>query len=107
MNINYEVMLLTYKCIIESKTRLVFTNKLINNCYVYNYDNYFISFNINTQIWILIHEYNIVHESFNLDDIINLFLYNTNRLAMVLHTISVDKELDILCNKLSNFHTYD
>jgi hypothetical protein len=101
MNIDYTIMSSIYKSYIENKTRLQFINKSFNNFFSYNYYDYWISLNTFDNNWILIYKFDIIHNSLNLDDVINMFLYKTDRFSIVLH---IDEEINIICDKLNNFH---
>jgi hypothetical protein len=81
-----DIMDCLYFCnIINHKTGVLFNHTLNNNYYIYKYENYLIVFNILTNIWGLLLDLNIVIESNNLNEIIYRFLYDTNRLAIVVY----------------------
>lgn len=90
-----------YYTIINQKTGLIFGYKNINNYYIYNYDNYLIVFNILSNMWSLLisNTNNIAIESNNLNDVIYKFLYDTNRLAIVIYS---NNNVDEITNMLLN-----
>jgi len=86
--------------IINQKTGLIFEYNKINNFNIYKYYNHIIVFNELTNIWGLLLDTNkIIIESNNLDQIIYKFLFNTNRLAIVVYG---DNDVDEITEMMLN-----
>ena len=86
--------------IINKKTGLIFEYNKINNFNIYKYYNHLIVFNELTNIWGLLLDTNkIIIESNNLDQIIYKFLFDTNRLAIVVYG---DNDVDEITEMMMN-----
>jgi hypothetical protein len=84
---------------INKKTGLIFNCSHSNNYYIYQYENYMIIFNCSNEIWGLVTNNVIMIESKNLSDIIFKFLFDTNRLTMVIYDDPVMNDLTNLMMK--------
>lgn len=85
--------------LINKKTGLMFNCNKINNYYIYTYENHLIILNAVSQTWNLLNYNLVILESINLNEIIYKFLYDTNRLALVLYENS---EIDEITNRLND-----
>ena len=101
---NYDIchnnILCHFSNIINKKTGLIFSCNKLNDYYIYTYENYSIIFNAYSQTWGLLNWNLVVLESKNLNEIIYKFLYDKNRLALVLYENS---DIDEITNLLNDF----
>jgi hypothetical protein len=82
---------------IKTKTRDEFIILEYNNQYYIIYCNsYKIVFNLEYNYWLLIQDNKTFCESKLIDDVINSYLFITNKLSICLHSQSMDPDTEVL-----------
>ena len=111
-NINYyqNIFITTFNKIINNRTGEIFTPSVENNTYYIFINNcYKVIFNIDNKKWFLSNNtsFNIIYENYNLFELLNHYLFITNRLTLCVldnnvNNLDIDMDMDMDMEELNN-----